>query len=41
MMFILIRNAGDFSNKTISHKMINILWLIAAFILIDCLRKFY
>ncbi|HEX5153739.1 MAG TPA: ABC transporter permease [Parafilimonas sp.] len=25
---------GDFSNKTISHNMINILWLIAAFILL-------
>ena len=27
-------SAGDFSNKTISHNMINILWLIAAFILL-------
>ena len=26
--------AGDFSNKTISHNLINILWLIAAFILL-------
>jgi ABC-type antimicrobial peptide transport system permease subunit len=26
--------AGDFSNKTISHQMINVLWLIAAFILL-------
>ncbi len=26
--------AGDFSNQTISHTMINILWLIAAFILL-------
>jgi putative ABC transport system permease protein len=27
-------HAGDFSDQTISHKMINILWLIAAFILL-------
>ena len=27
-------HAGDFSNQTISHTMINILWLIAAFILL-------
>ncbi|HEV8082620.1 MAG TPA: FtsX-like permease family protein, partial [Chitinophagaceae bacterium] len=27
-------HAGDFSNKTISHQLINILWLIAAFILL-------
>ena len=26
--------AGNFSNKTISHKLINVLWLIAAFILL-------
>ena len=26
--------AGDYSNKTISHRMLNVLWLIAAFILL-------
>jgi ABC-type antimicrobial peptide transport system permease subunit len=26
--------AGNYSNKTISHELINVLWLIAAFILL-------
>jgi putative ABC transport system permease protein len=28
------REAGDYSNKTISHELLNVLWLIAAFILL-------
>ena len=30
----MIQQAGNYSNKTISHQLLNVLWLIAAFILL-------